>query len=93
MKLDTMPMSLPIYEALASNVRLQIINLLAVQEAPAAGITISGNEHCRVTFVPVEHVNDAVAQVVARKQPVLSKLSLEAEIPLIDVRLGQIPWK
>ncbi len=32
MKIDTTPLSLPIYEALASNVRLQIINLLAKQD-------------------------------------------------------------
>lgn len=32
MKIDTTPLSLPIYEAMSSSVRLQIINLLAMQD-------------------------------------------------------------
>ena len=71
----------------------RVRNCLTVQEAVPVAVADARNEDGWIGLVPVRHVNNVAADVISGNQPIRPKLVLNAQIPLVDVRLLQIERK
>src|SRR5262249_18589496 len=56
----------------------------------SAGICAVGDVHGRIGFVPVQHMNNVVADIVSGNEPIRPELMLNTEIPLVEVWLFQV---